>query len=94
MKTLDDIAPTANIFMHQRGIQSANHTLDLNFLVLDEVLDPLDDVGVRDVLRLLDTLGGTSVFVVTQNDSLRGEMDSGILVVKEGGVSKIYPLEG
>jgi len=76
-----------------RDLAQASSKFQSNLLVLDEVLDPLDDAGLRDVLRLLDTFSDLSTWVVTQNDRLRGELDSGILVVKAGGVSKAYPME-
>ena len=77
-----------------RDLAQASSKFQSNLLILDEVLDPLDDAGLRDILRLLDTFSGLSTWVVTQNDRLRGELDSGILVVKQGGVSTAHPMEG
>jgi DNA repair exonuclease SbcCD ATPase subunit len=90
-------ARRVDIILHLalRDLAMASSRFTTNLLVLDEVLDPLDMAGVRGVIRLLETFAGqTSIWVVTQNEVLRGELDSGILVVKSKGVSSIYALRG
>jgi DNA repair exonuclease SbcCD ATPase subunit/DNA repair exonuclease SbcCD nuclease subunit len=77
-----------------RDLAQASARFRANILVLDEVMDPMDNQGVRDALRLLETFAGdTSIWIITQSNRLRGELDSGVLVTKENGVSTILPLE-
>lgn len=60
-----------------------------NILVIDEVFDPLDDVGAERVIELLKKLNLSSVFVVTHNEALQEQFSNQITVVKSKGVSKI-----
>lgn len=59
----------------------------LNFLGLDEVFEGLDMTGQKDVLRILETLGVTTMVVSHRNDPIGAENE--ICIDKIEGVSKI-----
>jgi len=64
----------------------------ISLRLLDEPFSALDSVGAEQVVRLLKTKivpkSGT-VLVMTHDDNLKALFDNRILVVKEGGISRI-----
>jgi exonuclease SbcC len=63
----------------------------LNFLGLDEVFEGLDATGQKDVLKILETTGVTTLIVSHKNDSIGSEND--ILITKKDGVSEIVTMD-
>jgi len=63
-----------------------------SLLILDEVFDSLDDVGIERVVRLLKSQllnKRDSVFVITHSDVLAQHFDKELLITKEDGISSV-----
>ena len=61
----------------------------LNFLVLDEVFDNLDEIGLDRVIKLLYNIPYKNVFVISHNKEMQSYFDSVITVKNQGGQSYI-----
>lgn len=68
--------------LRQRG------KIAFDFLLLDEVSEGLDPVAVKNVLNLLERVGG-QVIVVTHDSALAESISNKITVVREGGISTV-----
>lgn len=73
-------------------LMSTRARVSCSTLFLDEILDGLDQPGVEQVVKLLNTelIGRKeSIFVISHNADLASEFENVITVVKKDGVSKI-----
>ena len=63
----------------------------INLLVLDEVFDSLDPVGIEKTINLIHELNkrNSSIFVITHSPNLKDEFDNVITVENENGVSTL-----
>jgi DNA repair exonuclease SbcCD ATPase subunit len=60
-----------------------------NILIVDEVFDPLDDIGVERTVELLNQLSISSIFVITHDQYLQEKFENVVYIEKRNGVSKI-----
>lgn len=63
----------------------------LNFLGLDEVFEGLDTTGQKDVLKILETIGVTTMVVSHRSDAIGAENE--ICIDKVDGISKIVKID-
>lgn len=64
---------------------------NLGFLMMDEVLNGLDDVGKNQVMKILKALEAKypTIFVIDHATEFKAMFNNSILVTKSGGVSRI-----
>jgi len=60
-----------------------------NLLVVDEVFDPLDEVGAEKTIELLRNLDVESVIVITHNEALQEKFSNVMRIQKDSGVSRV-----
>lgn len=60
-----------------------------NFIVLDEIFDSLDQVGLDKVTNLLYNIKYENIFVITHNNELKEFFTNKLLIKNEKGISRI-----
>jgi DNA repair exonuclease SbcCD ATPase subunit len=59
-----------------------------DFLLMDEVVDSLDEMGINEFFGLLNQVSGLKL-VISHTNELKTRFSHFILVVKEDGISKL-----
>jgi hypothetical protein len=74
-----------------RQIAKMKNSVSTNLLILDETFDSsLDNEGVDNLMKIIDTLGDTNVFVISQKrEILEERFSSKIEIVKDKNFSRI-----
>jgi DNA repair exonuclease SbcCD ATPase subunit len=72
-------------------LTNLRHKSNYNILILDEVLDSIDEIGVEAAKELLMELNKRipTIFVISHNNALSEYFSDSITVVKENGISKV-----
>jgi DNA repair exonuclease SbcCD ATPase subunit len=69
-----------------RDIALSHKSLPFEFTIFDEILDNLDETGVNEFFKLIQTISGQKL-IISHNDSLKSLFSSIIKVTRKNGIS-------
>jgi DNA repair exonuclease SbcCD ATPase subunit len=78
------------IILALQDLIASRATKPWKLMIFDEIVDALDQTGIQNLLDMLKSIAeDTAIFIISHSSDLKQYFDETILVIKEGGVSRL-----